>query len=648
MPRQQRGGAKFTIGELTPDIGSPAALEQKCQFFYVSGHGQTDLRGWFIVPEHTFIIYIGFSGFSTKVAHKAEWLLHAATRNDYFKGMFDTYFHESIENAKSRPYANQHVYIPGDLLPITMINFESGLQNHWEKGVFECPVKDPNVFDVEVPENNLVYVLSTSLDAPGARDVIGIANPRQPEWDTFVSLSNDKKLQFLKDNRDKQKVNVWFEKPSLLNGLTDVIFQSSPENLFKRYYPTQRATTLPTITSMVKGGPKKYKFFIVSSCRPPINFLNEVSNFWQSENKMKEVIGLPNPRNLPEEINARRTLARRASFSAKPLEEVCATTDDPPMNLTHLLAALDDASKVVPMGTKEDAFVKELHEIFYGERDNRRQVQPSISIKHIADLFLNRVFVPYPILTSEDEKKRNAFTRLLQSIQAALGAFMVGVHFDSKADEKRAQLLGRQLLEQAGYPDDERPLNNAEAVLKAQRAFVEDPKWTALRAPRSDLQRMAQKGQIFMIATDLDSSLLPVDDPRRIDYERRKKIYENAKKMKERQNRISRRLRGPPAPAPAPNKTMFSTKMAKKSATRSATRPVTTTVPALANQSTAPRPLWNEKELLKWRTQWLVGERNPKRDEARLKQWAAYRSSLTEEQRNAQNRNLTRRARRDS
>lgn len=621
MPQQQHGGAKYFIGGLTPEIESPEALEEKCEFFYVSGHGYTELRGWAVVPENTFIVYIGFSGFLTKVAHKAEWLIHAPTRDDYFKGMFDTYFQEKGSSWKSRPYANQHVYVPGDLLPITTIDFKSGIQNRWDKGVFQCPVKDPVAFDIEAPENNYVYVLSNLLDRPGAREIIPLAKPKQPDWDTFVALSKEERLRFLEDNPDKKKINAWFDKPQDLPNLTDIVFENSRENVFKRFYPYQSAATLPAIVSMVQDLPKKYKFIIVNSCRPPLNFLKQVPDFWYLEDKMKDVIGLPNPRNLPEEVNERRTLARRASFSAKPSKEICATTDDPPMNLTRVLAALDNATKALPFGPKEDKFIKDLNEMFYGRRADVREVVKWISIRYIADLFLNRVFVPYPILTSDDAEKRDIFTGLIQSIQAALGAFMVGVHFDSKTDEKRFQLLGRQLLEQAGYQDEEQRLNNIADILKAQWAFVEDPKWTALRTPRSDLKRMAQKGQILMIEKDYQNSLLPPNDPRRIDYERRKKLHENAQKARQYENRMSRSNRDRPPPVVSPVRA------------------------PVAPNTTRSRPLWNEKELLKWRVQWLAGERNPKRDEARLKQWAAYRQGLTAEERRDQNRNLTRRAR---
>ena len=62
--------------------------------------------------------------------------------------------------------------------------------------------------------------------------------------------------------------------------------------------------------------------------------------------------------------------------------------------------------------------------------------------------------------------------------------------------------------------------------------------------------------------------------------------------------------------------------------------------PALPQPLPATQPKWNEKELLKWRVEWLMGIRNPARNAARLKQWSAYRQTLTEEERKAQNANL--------
>lgn len=717
----QRGGGKQYIGDLAPEVTSPDTLSANCDFLYVSGHGVTNLDGWMVVPENTFIVFIGFSGFITKVAHKAEWLIHDKTTEGYFKGMYDTYFREGGSNAKQKPYADQHVYVPGDLLPITTINFKSGIQNRWDKGIFECPVRDPSVFDIEAPENNLVYYLGEFLRKRNSEDIIEgnaiieLSKPKRPAWDTFVALSKTDKLKFLEQNPEKKELSEWFEMPSKIQYLVDVQFKSNPDNLWRRLQ--DGAVLSHMLTDVTRR--KRYNFIIVSSCRPPVNSLVTDYGRWFKRDELKAILSAKDPRNLPEAVNTRRRFARRASFSVKPSDEICATTDDPPMNLSKTILALEKIVPLMPIGAMEDKYINKLNAMFYSEnRSTRKSLQSWLKIEDISELLLNRVFYPYPILSTEkpeDELKRVAFTHLIHSIKAALGAFMVGVHFDTKTDEKRLHLLGRQVLEQAGYADRERPLNveNEKAIVAAQKAFVEDPKWTALRQPRNqftkwkqesayhklmendnealidilekglkiknvpdlnevqkkfnildtkvrafqtmlseyfeyvqlqknimDMSKIVLKDKIVRIESYIHKLELPLKEANE-HYEEFHRLYptENVHLMKflkytlDKTEGYIKHLKEIKGSIHDRIQDLESKPVAKPQNSKVVTR----------KHNAQPKPTWNEKELLKWRVEWLRGERNPRRDEARLKQWAAYRSTLTPAERNAQNRNLTRR-----
>lgn len=696
----QRGGGKQYIGELTSEITSPASLDENCDVFYVSAHGATDFTRWMVVPENTFVIFIGFSGFATAVDHKAEWMIHDASRAKYFKRLYDTYFSPG-ENAKPRTYGSQHVYIPGDLLPDTFLDSTSEGQDYWAKGVFKCPVRDPIIFNIHAPENNYIFKLAEIVkahDIPEVHFAIKNARPYNAEaWAEFVALSKEEKIRQLKEPYDKIRYPAtWFANPEALYDLTDEAFTTDPDSLLK---PIGHLSGFVGKSKIPTNKP--YRCIIVSSCRPPINFLQDSAVFHIKRNQTEKVYGVPDPRNLLV-TNTRRRLARRASFSGKPTEELCATRDDPPMNFTRAFSVYRTIDSATIQGKHERLF---LH--FLRLTDTNR----AIPILVLADYLLNRLFYPFPLLTTDDESKqeaRAAFTQLIDALKASFGAFMVGVHFDSKEETKRAQLLGRQLLEQAGYPDLEAPLGeNEAAILASQKAFVEDPRWAALRAERTEAEMEALRQT--RLRADLFTGTYKQNNRRnktdKFD-ELRKELIDNLEKGEklilsarftpfyalnatvgilihtkewlESQLRDLHQLRDELDGIFTRAKEIFDAipadvrftkagqaglaesrfKMIKAGIERlntlekkivaleqmqkPAPKPAKPASELPRNKTrNAPKPEWNEKELLKWRVEWLKGERNPKRDEARLKQWSAYRRTLTAAQRNAQNRNLT-------
>lgn len=732
-----KGGGKQYIGELTPEITSPALLDKNSDILYVSAHGSTNLQSWMIVPENTFVVFIGFSGFTTGVIHNAEWMFSNTSREQYFKTLYDTYISPG-ENAKTRTYGSQHVYIPGDLLPDTFLSFDSEGQNYWAKGVFECPVRDPKMFDVTAPENNYIFKLAEFVKAnntPEVRNIIKQASPFFSEhWTRFVALSRENKLEILKMVPIKRELYGWFIKPDVLYTLTNKVFKEHPDTLFNT------DTHLSTLLKEPSMHPlKSYRFIIVSSCRPPINFIQDHSMFKSPYHQMKPVLGVADPRNLVSVNNTRRRLARRASFSGKPTEEVCATRDDPPMNFTRSFNIYRSIDLSVIDGQKELNFLNFIKHIYTTKQ---------VHINDLANYLFNQLFYPFPLLMSKykfNQASREGFTELIHTLQASFGAFMVGVQFDSKDETRRAHLLGRQLLEQAGYSDSEVSLGENEPVILAkQKVFIEDPRWTALRTERTkeqiealrrveseanlnisseqrekvqqeernlgslkrELVKEIRKGHeliyskqfypIYRIESNFEGvykkySKIEANKDLEIVRNLRDKLDTIVKRVKEifdtfpynytlqRENEVvvnkiesikeklhllntlEKKLMAiveapeptpKPATKPAPTP---ATKPAPTPVTKPAPTPVTKPAPTPVLAPEAPRnrtrntrkPEWNEKELLKWRVEWLKGERNPRRDEVRMRQWAAYRSGLTAAQRNAQNRNLTRRRNRN-
>jgi hypothetical protein len=533
----------------------------------------------------------------------------------------------------------------------------------------------------------------------------------QDAWNAFVALPLADKIREVTTSPEKGRLTYWFKNPDSMTGFSDYYLYHHPKNLNLRLNSSGASQSLPNILHREQlltlenfADIRNYRFFIVSSCRQPTNFLGPQISL-KNRNARYSAI---NPGGLPANTNSTRRLARRFSFSGKPAE-ICATTDDPPMNILKLKEALyklrppriTNATPNIEVGIKEDVFLDELLSTLFIQFGPT--VLEGIPTELFIDVCINRSFAKYPILedeTPEHQEKRRLFTNLITEIKSAFGAFLAGIHMDSKLEEKRAHTLGYQLLDQARLLRLEVPTQNEANILAAQKAFVEDPKWKILVSMTEKIDALIQPIERDMKFYRLTSEIyrfLKMDefysDEEYLDLGIKEgmKLQENlnafiiefntkindamdALKVLERSAKTAqeiseiahvktlgvgeaklaqlkefkRQLDEQVEKYQKKEKELAEAKadLAKAEAKvkKNEEQAKLAVKPIAQSTAIARQPKWNEKELLKWRVEWLMGIRNPARNDARLKQWSAYRATLTEAERRAQNANLKKRA----
>lgn len=528
-----RGGAKKHVGDLAPEITDGPSLDRNCSCLYVSAHGTTQMRYLSVVPPNTFVVFIGQSGFSTPVKHGAEWIFYADSREEYFKHIFNTYFREdSPDSAKKRPYAAQHVYVPGDIIPLLSLDFRSGDQSLWFKGVFECPTRDRTMFGIP-PEMTLIPQLMELSKKPDVMKIIRSAKfiRSEKEW----KEEQKKPLQaivkkFIVDISPSQydfaiNLNLWFKNTKPITDFLDSYLLDHPDNLMKKGHKEllddYHSYLSYVLTKVNPTTDKKYKFVIVSSCRPPTNFTIEYPM-----GHVNSLYSSADPAGLPKSLNKTRRFARRLSFATKPLP-TCATTDDPPMNMTKIfnivLALTAKYSNLKNYGEKEAAFIEDLYEAFFSGYALKR-VKEMIRTKECMNLLADRSFAKYPILTDERPEMahyRERFAELISAIHASFGEFLKGIHQDNPANTREMKTLGRMILDQsadetAGLPDPERwtiPDENRANILAAQQAFLpridnETAKRSASRRKSASTRRSASRNRTLKKNTRFNTDAL--------------------------------------------------------------------------------------------------------------------------------------------
>lgn len=590
MPqRLQRGGAKEYIGSLMPDVKDAADLAAKCSAFYVCGHGKTDLANVSIVPENTFVIFVGQSGFDTRVRRGPEWLYYSKTREKYFQGLFDSFVKETAGATAKRQYGGQHVYIPGDVIPSLNINFRSGgIQNFFNKGVYECPTRNVEMFTYTDEKLPIIQLAELYTTTPAVKEIINkeflVRGEATENYfvNHFVPLSISQRILDIKKrpSLNLQSLWSWFKRDKYKQVIAwiDKYLFHHPDN--KMPDTTEYIHELGNIFTSIKPT-KQYRIFIILACRSPITYGGPKYDPYACETSFTA----PDPANLPKTLNSTRRLARRFSFSVKP---VCATADDPPMNLRKAMDAFDVVWGLKPIGEKEDKYLNEVHAFFYQKGGKTlRELAPTCEF---TQLFMDRVFTKFPILRNEsaNSEKRAAFRLFLMAVQEALGVFLVGVHMDTADEGRRADLLGQQLIQQArlgtvaaGDPEE------VGEILSEQREFVSQARWAKLRR---NTARAATPPKGLRRALPKLGPFPPVPPP-------------------------PARAR---AVIPPP--------------------PRSSILPHVGSPSRSS----NQKDLLNWRRKWLAGTRNVARNATRMKQWRNMRSRLTANQRAAQNRSLRR------
>lgn len=360
----QKGGSRPFIKDLVPEVTSPDTMEAKMEYFLVSGHGMTNPELFMVVPENTFVMFLGQSAFLREIWDRPEQLSRLVSARGYIPDvkvikrnddammkrwssaqeqrkadLYKSFITGESEEFKF--YKGATIYCPGDLLPDTRIDFSSGSQNVWNKGVYSLPVLNDefaNFTEWTNPVFTLVELIQT-----------GVAEP------SFIEsrLKPGKRDEFLGFYRETYE--SWLQRYPLLTPLSE--FFDRPEELnriFDEMFYKERRGNLAVKAGIPIGGDllsemlgkfpseKPYRLFIITSCRAPMNVEGRTeANFGV------RFQGLP-PTNFPLDLTAvaQRRFMRRASISSK-----CAIDQGKPaMNLNALRAAFLEFVKTPEIG----------------------------------------------------------------------------------------------------------------------------------------------------------------------------------------------------------------------------------------------------------------------------------------------------------
>ena len=369
----QHGGSRPFIQDLVSGVTSPDTMDAKIDFYLVSAHGGTNLKRLMIVPDNTFVVFLGQSGFIRDLLRNLKTYLKILSPMGYLPPnlkisrsdpasmevwkeatvTWRTAFYENYITGKSTSlhlYPKAAVYCPGDILPDTELTFESGPQDVWYKGVYSLPVKPADVRNFTLERPALYFVadfFKTGRISPDFLDNVCRLKPKK-KGDFYTLVFLDDAMREKAYGADP-KVEDYFDEPAQIERVLDIeLFYTVPENLAKR--APLKGAYLSDVIYETGGGAaaKPYRVFLFTGCRG----LQVNDAFFEPE-KYEGAEPLEIPANL-EGASLRRTM-RRFSLSSK-----CGLGKKPALSFFGIRQRLvdllrDDAAMAT---LKERGFVK--------------------------------------------------------------------------------------------------------------------------------------------------------------------------------------------------------------------------------------------------------------------------------------------------
>lgn len=451
-----RGGALQRIGRLTPDITGPEELKTNCDFMYLCAHGLTNIKSLFIVPENTFIVFTGRSAYATSAYREATKLLSNRNEDVYANDMYSTFFKEGPSPANMelnrllRPYPDAYVYTPGDLIHNMNLNFNTFLSNFVIRlGLYHLPLTAPEEFNLSGIELLIPFLINYTYDRRDLQELIKINPEMKEKWEAMknckgrLTQPSDIINHYIQNYHNKVPLNQWFESSAAIQAIMDTIispfamrtgtFGSTNENLIPvESLKPEKGGGITTLATLLKTYPseKKYRFMIISACRPPdvdpspspeINTIDPITTHD------------PDPQRLPAGASLARRRLRRASFSAKGADVVCPLGPGTrPMNLgpiKDLINRIGDTE----FPKKEEAFIKNIKFTFFVISDSAYIYRNSPIILVGFGNFIDNLYRTYPLLESdepEDQERKEIFSQLLLTSRAVFEPYLRGLVTD--------------------------------------------------------------------------------------------------------------------------------------------------------------------------------------------------------------------------
>jgi hypothetical protein len=327
----QRGGSRPFIKDLVPEVTSPDTMDAQMKFILVSGHGETNTRQLMIVPENTFVMFLGQSAFVRGILSNLDLVSRLISplgykgsnaRRERAHDMFKTFITGESDSLKF--YRGAAIYCPGDLLPDTRVNFKSGLQPVWSKGVYTLPVADieyPIFIEMKNPVYTIVELLKNDIAEPTYIEA-QLKPEKREEFHSFFKLDY---TDWLKRYHTLTPIGDFFKDPGAIAHIFDEVFYADRTgNLAAAANIPQTGGFLSEFIANFKSA-KPYRFFIFTGCRGPIMPAGV------QDLEFGEGLNTAEPINFPPQMGevSLRKFQRRASLSSK-----CATeTGKPAMNL---------------------------------------------------------------------------------------------------------------------------------------------------------------------------------------------------------------------------------------------------------------------------------------------------------------------------
>lgn len=440
-----KGGAVTVLKHLQDRIPDAKSFEKQVDILYLSAHGVTTFDSITIVPEDTFVVFLGISGFIRYVGvHEFPNFMNllnpefidisegssregggnTTQQEEYFQRIYDNYITGRTDEYV--PYEHSMMYIPGDILPNMKFTFASDTGAFWAKGLYTLPVDVPMAIALEPAYDNNGYIVRVleMLDIGNLiKDDIDKANvlpERRVDFDALVLLGNSKdRIAYLntKYGTNWNSFN-WFTNPAAIQPKINLEQFNYPSNqlntpeFIEDEIPIEELNIeLSSLFSDIKDysmyGMKQYKLLIIGSCRGPLGVRSAY------EDALKKIMILrytvPKAGNLPREVEPLRRLARQFSFSAK--QELCASPDEPTFSVLPLHPLLDRIRKLKPLTA---TYTSETRDNLPAELF--RSINYFFRLRYGADIlnyrllmspfatFLSLLVYPYPILETTDER----------------------------------------------------------------------------------------------------------------------------------------------------------------------------------------------------------------------------------------------------
>lgn len=145
IKRFQKGGSVPFLNADALGYSDPAAIKRNMDLFTISCHGQTtDDNVFFVVPPHTYLMFVAHSGVVGKGNDPAmsPYVMYTGDRSTYYPKLHTLLFQPYGARAVLGPIYEETLYIyePGDIIPDYTLQFQNSQIFMFMHGVYRLPI----------------------------------------------------------------------------------------------------------------------------------------------------------------------------------------------------------------------------------------------------------------------------------------------------------------------------------------------------------------------------------------------------------------------------------------------------------------------------------------------------------------------------